>query len=1576
MRLSDLVESICCIYRKDDDIDIENYCSILKDSLDEFLNHLFELNSDSSPSVKQLEDFIVSLRLIWSSSYHSFGFLNIVKLIYVDIKFITRLISIGQRCSVGDMDILSVLHYYSRFCTDVLLARNIHADIQFCEVLNMSSLIRDINKCFFFLIEEYCLRDLVLDSIWELITCFVKFDPSTVELARVMFSDSQMRSILLKLHSDVVESIALMSSSRNETAKLTSYISDLMYCSYEIYELKAKRYTFLHEDLMSSSLCGVTLPLACIITIFQSSFSKSNDSHSTSNSFSTFQQLLTQYHNHFFLALSKSGTDIDNNDDGRKRFSSYVEDLCCALPNPLWPSSLIILMAVLSKLVNEVRTQLSFSSKKSSKDSAKQRDISLIVFYFDKISNIVESIVEFENISRESFSKLFRCFLTNDQTKLLGSFLRKSNDQKVATANKKRKLEKVNWEVEKKSYFCSLDVLFAVLHQLATVQNLVDVEYIPLEDNWDYFVNSCVEYIGYSVKGDLQMKDVMFFAVLVYLEGLQMVCDTIFISNCKRFHIFMWVRDAERSKNFALADNIRQLLEGNKTFFSSASSSSGLMSHHFVSMFARLQCYRMATDTCRKTYDLVLDASCDLSPIVRARAVKCLRSILVGRHVFQFDDGLKAASRFLADSSISVREESVRVLGLAINEGFFEFIDILTHGLFDEGFSVRKTTINVLRDIVMLIKDPLVLANLSIILLQRLSDRSEDSSLKESYQELLEEILLGSSKDDCVVISPNVFVDICCNLYFHQGKSVSNDCRQMDYFLQGLINNNFSTRYKKKVDSASILKALGKSLVQRACTEESFASLFSSKFSNNIAPGIIALQVLTRSFPPALFGYICDVTPYLWVDNTVEVWEKNIIYAGVLDILKSICDVIDECPHTKYILIGQSDDLSSRIQWLSLYEGKLVIEASLSCLMAMVSSSIISSSVIENLGNKCFETLKRPIVLKSFNDINSGAVQRSFVVLGNMCKNMQRSFLRIIPTKEDIVSKNEIIATSKIVADSQFSLIHIYGLCFSLCMTFLEWKECPESIVCKVISVFGDICVGCPIFAVMLENTTIFDGILEKSIWSTSNLTSLVDAVYTVLKSDLDRLEHISATRSLRESLTTTTWMDQFSDLWLFKYPLKYAEVLDSSLMGCILQPRLSFFIQLFLYEGDLYEHIRSRALDIIEILLVQGIVCPLDVISFLIGLYGYAQSPYSSCSLLQEKLYSIISLECTSHLSFVETKCIDGFETSFFYIFRNGKTYSGFKTFGCDIECEATPNSIFAGFLQKFFSSSKRCDIITSLIKRCYSYYSFMDYLSKSDVAVQENSEDIHKENNMSFLSDKEIAFFNLKNVVYLLSQVEVPRIFEHKLGPLNILNISMFLTIISNFLCESIVTTEQDLESMETLSKSCYKMVTTSLETNHAILQSKWKFYSNVKRWNQKQCVAFFLDIMSTLVLIGLRNLVNSKQASIDVNAMNHESKQFIDKISILVMIILSNEEALHHDREADIVMFDKLDRFVQDVVQRSSLEQTNFTLKDVTTRHPKNGEKRLKKAKLLTGNVRVERKAKIKRSKYESEDEDYIE
>jgi hypothetical protein len=455
-----------------------------------------------------------------------------------------------------------------------------------------------------------------------------------------------------------------------------------------------------------------------------------------------------------------------------------------------------------------------------------------------------------------------------------------------------------------------------------------------------------------------------------------------------------------------------------------------------------------------------------------------------------------AVEIMLNDRSISVREETVKLLSGYIvnreNDAAQHYLLTLLPLLEDEGISVRKAVVNILKDT--LLKYPFHLHYLELCsaLLRRLTIPKEEDSIKEHICSIFQSIWFLPPSLEVSTTLATFFTDI----YFNG--SVENFAA----FKVHLIKSFFSEREQlsqKKLDfqmihvrftSLQLIELLSQQFVRpwilsllqsllhgkAAGNEASTALKQKRQVSFDHCKKIVQFQIemlmrleekdeqVIKYLENTTFDYdlykvntitaislFCTAHPPFLPDLTAFL--PYIKGASNTKISMEICGCVIKMVQASAVLQKSSlrlhgDEVMKDLANIALKHGAENVNSAIECMSIIVCHLSQNAAAFFQLGKTCFDPLIN--IARKFSETGQldppqvNMIRRCLVVLGFFCEHSRKckSYILQLTGKESKVDSYEEHAAKLPLAESQpLSPYTMYGSCFSAVIFVLELKE-------------------------------------------------------------------------------------------------------------------------------------------------------------------------------------------------------------------------------------------------------------------------------------------------------------------------------------------------------------------------------------------------------------------------------------------------------------------------------------------------------------------------------------------------------
>ena len=285
---------------------------------------------------------------------------------------------------------------------------------------------------------------------------------------------------------------------------------------------------------------------------------------------------------------------------------------------------------------------------------------------------------------------------------------------------------------------------------------------------------------------------------------------------------------------------------------------------------------------------------------------------------------------------------------------------------------------------------------------------------------------------------------------------------------------------------------------------------------------------------------------------------------------------------------------------------------------------------------------------------------------------------------------------------AELPLWSINGACFA-CVYFLLHIE-SEVLHSRAVQAMCSTFIGSPKLIMFADSMGLIAHMFqERKETNAAQYDGYSDIVHDKL---LQGLQHVMVMEEKR--LNQNAVLDQMrqsgSNVVLASHVKSEAEhSADASITGSILQHHLQPLLGFLSHH---HPRIRRICLDLLGVLLSHGMIHPMDVIAYLIGLQG---DPDES---IRKTALHLLQVEDEKHSSFFDNRLLDGMEMAFTLqcLLKPDLSPVAYFTVSDDAEDENLPRtsciciSIFAPLYQTCIRPSKkrRSDFIAGILRRC----------------------------------------------------------------------------------------------------------------------------------------------------------------------------------------------------------------------------------------------------------------------------------
>lgn len=546
---------------------------------------------------------------------------------------------------------------------------------------------------------------------------------------------------------------------------------------------------------------------------------------------------------------------------------------------------------------------------------------------------------------------------------------------------------------------------------------------------------------------------------------------------------------------------------------------------------------------------------------IRTRAMKCLGNIVeVDQMVLARKDMQMGVHQKLLDTAISVREAAVDLVGkyiLSDPDLIDQYYDMISTRILDTGVSVRKRVIKILRDICIEYPEQEKIPDICVKMIRRVND-------EEGIQKLVMDVFMTMWFNPC---NPNdkaamdrkitQIIDVVCSS--HETGTQGFDA---------LLKSIFEPKENKEDSKAK--KEIPKTLI-KACQQivdglvDATMKLESSE-NKKLVGCITALHLFSKIQPQLLVNHAMTLEPYLNIRCQNAINYKFI--SSVAEILEQVVPLME---HPSEIFLA---DLESHLMMLIVTQSQAVVLSCVSCLSAVVNKITKNYTLIRDCFSKFYykglvsskeKLISDPSI--PIEQLYRPQFRRSIYTVGLI--------MRYFDFKQPEVYGGEDDAQGALPAN----------ICEDVYSTLAFFLSCSHSEICKeTLLSMGNFCVKNYEYLTKQELRDYYNYLLTQD-------TVLTEMKIVVLKNILMYLteEENKMVRNDKE------WAKQAQT-----EDLKEMGDVSSGMASRVIQIYLKEILRSFLHRDT---GVRMWAMRVVEIVLRQGLVHPVQIVPFLICL-------------------------------------------------------------------------------------------------------------------------------------------------------------------------------------------------------------------------------------------------------------------------------------------------------------------------------------------------------------------------------------
>ncbi|EAA15100.4 AGAP009290-PA [Anopheles gambiae str. PEST] len=538
---------------------------------------------------------------------------------------------------------------------------------------------------------------------------------------------------------------------------------------------------------------------------------------------------------------------------------------------------------------------------------------------------------------------------------------------------------------------------------------------------------------------------------------------------------------------------------------------------------------------------------------IRTRAMKCLANIVeVDQLVLARKDMQMGVQQKLLDTAISVREAAVDLVGkyiLSDPELIDQYYEMISQRILDTGVSVRKRVIKILRDICIEYPAHEKIPDICVKMIRRVND-------EEGIQKLVMDVFMTMwftpcNDNDKAAMDRKItqIIDVVCS-------SHETGTQGFDALLKTIFEPKES-----KDDNKKLKKEIPKTLI-KACQQivdglvDATMRLEGAE-NTRLVGCITALHLFAKIQPQLLVNHAMSLEPYLNMRCQNQIISKFI--SSIAEILEQVVPLMD---HPSEVFLA---DLESHLMMLIVTQSRTIVLSCVSCLSTVVNKITKNYKLIRD----CFSKYGLVCIKDKLVSDPSIPIEQYF----------RPQFRRSIFT------------VGLIMRYFDFQQPEVYGstlpanICEDVFATLAFFLSCDHSEICKeALTSMGNFCVKNYEYLMKVELRDYYNYLLTQD-------KVLTDMKITVLKNILMYLteEENQMVRKDKE------WSKQSKT-----EDLKEMGDVSSGMASRVIQIYLKEILRSFLHRDY---GVRSWAMRVIEVVLRQGLVHPVQIVPYLICL-------------------------------------------------------------------------------------------------------------------------------------------------------------------------------------------------------------------------------------------------------------------------------------------------------------------------------------------------------------------------------------
>ncbi|XP_050100628.1 nipped-B protein isoform X2 [Anopheles aquasalis] len=552
---------------------------------------------------------------------------------------------------------------------------------------------------------------------------------------------------------------------------------------------------------------------------------------------------------------------------------------------------------------------------------------------------------------------------------------------------------------------------------------------------------------------------------------------------------------------------------------------------------------------------------------IRTRAMKCLASIVeVDQMVLARKDMQMGVQQKLLDTAISVREAAVDLVGkyiLSDPDLIDQYYEMISQRILDTGVSVRKRVIKILRDICIEYPAQEKIPDICVKMIRRVND-------EEGIQKLVMEVFMTMwftpcNDNDKAAMDRKItqIIDVVCS-------SHETGTQGFDALLKTIFEP------KESKEDSKLKKEIPKTLI-KACQQivdglvDATMRLEGAE-SQRLVGCITALHLFAKIQPQLLVNHAITLEPYLNTRCQNAITTKFV--SSIAEILEQVVPLMD---HPSEVFLA---DLESHLMMMIVSQSRTIVLSCVSCLATVVNKITKNYKLIRDCfcklyyqGLVCIKDKLRADPSLPIEQVYRPQFRRSIFTVGLIMRYFDFRLPEVYGAPRS--GDDSVAPKSSLPAN----------ICEDVFATLAFFLSCAHREVCReALTSMGNFCVKNYEYLTKVELRDYYNYLLTHD-------TVLTDMKIAVLKNILMYLteEENKMVRNDKE------WSKQSQT-----EDLKEMGDVSSGMASRVIQIYLKEILRSFLHREC---GVRMWAMRVIEIVLRQGLVHPVQIVPYLICL-------------------------------------------------------------------------------------------------------------------------------------------------------------------------------------------------------------------------------------------------------------------------------------------------------------------------------------------------------------------------------------